>query len=85
MTRARVCLESIANDTSSRAARVIIVTHGGVLDVIYRIAAQLALDAPRTWPLLNSSINRIVNEDGAWRVLDWGDVAHLPATEDDFG
>ena len=84
-SRARACLESMAQDAATCAGKLIIVTHGGVLDVLYRIAAQLALDAPRTWPLLNSSINRIAIEDGAWRVVDWGDVTHLPAAEDDFG
>lgn len=80
--RVRESLTSIAQVTSGS---VVIVTHGGVLDVIYRIASGLALDAKRTWPLLNSSINTIEIDDGNWRVLDWGDVSHLPAAEDDFG
>ncbi len=80
--RVRACLESIASDT---AGKVIIVTHGGVLDAMYRIAANLALDAPRTWQLLNSSINEIEIDAGRWRLLGWGDVSHLPAAEDDFG
>ena len=80
--RAHACLESIAVATSGK---VIIVTHGGVLDAFYRIAANLALDAPRTWPLLNSSINQVEIDDGVWRLCGWGDIAHLPAAEDDFG
>ena len=84
-SRAGACLESLARDAGCRTGKVIIVTHGGVLDVLYRIATGLALDAPRTWPLLNSSINRIAIEGGVWRVVDWGDVSHLPAAEDDFG
>ena len=80
--RARACLESIAAVTSGT---VIIVTHGGTLDAMYRLAASLALDAPRTWPLLNSSINTIQIEAGVWHLRTWGDVAHLPAAEDDFG
>ena len=80
--RAQVCLEAIASTTQGT---VIIVTHGGTLDVMYRVAAGLALDAPRTWPLLNSSINTIEIEAGVWRLQTWGDVAHLAAAEDDFG
>ena len=80
--RARACLESIAAVTSGT---VMIVTHGGTLDAMYRLAASLALDAPRTWPLLNSSINTIEIEAGLWHLRAWGDVAHLPAAEDDFG
>lgn len=80
--RAQACLEAIASATQGT---VIIVTHGGTLDVMYRIAAGLALDAPRTWPLLNSSINTIEIDAGVWRLQAWGDVAHLAAAEDDFG
>lgn len=84
-TRAQACLDSIAAHALARDGKIIIVTHGGVLDVLYRFASQLALDAPRTWPLLNSSINRIAIAEGAWQIVDWGDVAHLSAAEDDFG
>ena len=84
-TRAQACLDAIANQAPSVAGKIIIVTHGGVLDVLYRTAARLALDAPRTWPLLNSSVNRIAIDASGWRVVTWGDVAHLPAAEDDFG
>lgn len=80
--RALACLEAIASATQGT---VIIVTHGGTLDVMYRIAAGLALDAPRTWPLLNASINTIEIDAGVWRLQAWGDVAHLAAAEDDFG
>lgn len=80
--RVRECLESIAAETSGT---VIVVTHGGVLDAAYRIAADLDLDAPRTWQLLNSSINEIEIDAGRWHLLGWGDVAHLPRTDDDFG
>ena len=80
--RVRDSLESIASETTGS---VIIVTHGGVLDAIYRLAANLALDAPRSWQLLNSSINEIEIDGRSWRLGAWGDVAHLPAAEDDFG
>jgi 2,3-bisphosphoglycerate-dependent phosphoglycerate mutase len=87
--RARDCLDAISADTSTAApgadCKVIIVTHGGVLDALYRIAAGAALDAPRTWQLLNASINHITIDAHGWRVGVWGDITHLPAAEDDFG
>ncbi len=83
--RAQACLDAIANQTQSGEGKIIIVTHGGVLDMLYRTAMRLALDAPRTWPLLNSSINHMTIDAGGWRVVAWGDVAHLPTAEDDFG
>jgi len=66
--------------------RIACVTHGGVLDCIYRYARGLALDAPRDYPLLNTSINRVEFDDaGAATVLEWADVAHLDGTSDDDG
>ena len=40
-------------------------------------------DAPRTWPVVDASINRIEIADGIWRVAQWGDVAHLEDAADD--
>jgi probable phosphoglycerate mutase len=53
------------------------VTHGGVLDSIYRFARALPLQAPREWPLLNASVNVVDFEAGAARIVSWADVAHL--------
>ncbi len=57
--------------------RLLAFTHGGALDIIWRQASGVPLDAPRYTSLLNVSINRIAVEDRAWRILDWGDVAHV--------
>lgn len=57
--------------------RVLAITHGGVLDIIWRHATGVSLDAHRPVPLLNASINRIGIEGRQWQVLDWGDVSHL--------
>ena len=42
-----------------RGETVAVVTHGGVLDVVYRAARSLAWDAPREHQMLNASINRL--------------------------
>jgi probable phosphoglycerate mutase len=66
--------------------RIACVTHGGVLDCVYRHAHGLPLDAPRDYPLLNTSINTVAfGEDGAATVLEWADVAHLSDGADDDG
>lgn len=61
--------------------RIACVAHGGVLDCVYRFANGLALDAPRAWPLLNTSVNVVDFERDDYlmqaRVVAWGDVAHL--------
>lgn len=55
------------------------VTHGGVLDAVYRISAGLEVDAPRNFELRNASINRVGWDGERFSVLGWGDVAHLAA------
>lgn len=64
--------------------RIACVTHGGVLDCIYRRARALPLDAPRDYPLLNASINTVEFDDaGAISILAWADIGHLEAASDD--
>ena len=59
--------------------RILMFTHGGVLDIIWRHASGVPLNAPRDAALLNVSINRVAVQGRAWRVLDWGDVDHVAA------
>lgn len=57
--------------------RLGIVTHGGVLDLIFRMAFDLPLSMPRRWSLFNASLSRFRVQDGNWRLDAWGDVSHL--------
>lgn len=60
-----------------RGECIALVTHGGVLDLLYREAAGLALDAPRTWELGNAGINRLLHHGEGLVLVGWGDVGHL--------
>jgi len=71
-------LERIA--AQAVGARIAVVSHGGVLGVMYRHAMNIPVEAPRNYTIANASINRFGYECGAWRILEWGDVSHLPAT-----
>ncbi len=62
---------------------MVAVTHGGVLDCAYRIATGLGIAEPRKHELLNASINRIAFDEGGFRLIAWGDVAHLGRSDDD--
>lgn len=57
--------------------KVALVTHGGVLDCIYRIANQLDIAQPRDFDVFNASVNRVQWTSSGMRVLQWADVAHL--------
>jgi probable phosphoglycerate mutase len=63
--------------------RVVAVTHGGVLDCAYRIATGLGIAEPRRHDLLNASINRIARDENGFRLIAWGDIAHLDGGDGD--
>nr|WP_313657806.1 histidine phosphatase family protein [Achromobacter ruhlandii] len=67
------------DDVASRhiGERILMFTHGGVLDIIWRHASGVPLNAPRDAALLNVSINRVGVRGRQWEVLDWGDVGHV--------
>ena len=57
--------------------RVAVVTHGGVLDMLWRTAMALPLDGPRECEIPNTGINRLRWTDGRLHVDHWADDAHL--------
>jgi probable phosphoglycerate mutase len=63
--------------------RVLIVTHGGLLDAAYRHATGMAPAAKRDFPIYNASINVVRHDGQRWHVESWGDVSHLPKSLDD--
>ena len=68
-----------------RGKRIVIVSHGGVLDAVYRAAHGIAITAPRDFDVLNASINRIQWDGERLKVLHWSDNAHLVAALDELG
>jgi 2,3-bisphosphoglycerate-dependent phosphoglycerate mutase len=57
--------------------KLVVVTHGGVLDMIYRTALSLGLNGPRQSEIPNAGVNRIRVQGGALQIVDWADVRHL--------
>lgn len=58
--------------------QIVLVAHGGVMDVLYRLATRLHLQAPRTWQLTNAAINRLLWTDSSGLTLvGWTDTQHL--------
>ena len=56
---------------------VVVVLHGGVLDIINRFARGNSLEAPRDFLIPNAGINWISTVNGLWTVESWGETAHL--------
>ncbi len=61
--------------------RIVIITHGGVVDSAFRLAVGLTLAFPRSWTLYNASINSITFQDETWMLGTWGEISHLSRTE----
>lgn len=63
---------------------IAVVAHGGVLDCLYRAAARLPLQAPRSWSLPNTGIGRLLHGPEGFLLLGWADTRHLDgASRDD--
>ncbi len=57
--------------------QIALVGHGGVMDVLYRAATRLDLQATRTWHLGNAAINRLLWTPQGFSLVGWGDTGHL--------
>lgn len=57
--------------------QVMLVTHGGVIDVIYRAASRMDLSTKRTWELTNTAVNRLLWTPLGLTLVGWGDTRHL--------
>ena len=74
--------DRVLGTTHALAARhlgeqIVLVAHGGVLDVFYRAATRQDTSAPRTWELGNASINRLLWTPQGLSLVGWSDTAHL--------
>lgn len=56
---------------------LVVVTHGGVLDMIYRTAQGLPLSGPRQSEIPNAALNRVRLQGEAIDILCWADTTHL--------
>lgn len=80
--RSIAVIEKIARENTG--SNVLVVTHGGVLDKLYRFVTGLPLSAPREFAIPNCGINRVETGAQGWRVLSWADVSHLEGALDDL-
>ncbi len=80
--RAVGCLTQIA--ARHPGGSVLVFTHGGILDKLYRFVTGLALSAERHFGIPNCGINRLEAGGGGWRILVWAADEHLEGALDDL-
>ncbi len=57
--------------------RIAVVTHGGVLDMLWRAAHGLPLHGPRECEIPNTGINRLRWDGDRLQIDSWGEAEHL--------
>ncbi|ENO85285.1 histidine phosphatase family protein [Thauera linaloolentis] len=80
--RVHAALHDIADHHAGQA--VLVVTHGGVLDIVHRLASGEPLSTPRDFPIPNAALNWVEHTNGAWRLLAWADEGHLGGALDEL-
>ena len=75
-------IEALGRIAVEHAGRnVLVVTHGGVLDMVWRTVRGLGLSGPRQSDIPNAGFNRIRIADatapGQIEIVDWADTRHL--------
>jgi len=80
--RVRAALARIAG--LHAGGRVLVVAHGGVLDIAHRMATGKTLSQPRDFELPNAALNWIAHDGGGWRLVHWADRRHLHHSRDEL-
>ena len=57
--------------------RLTVVTHGGVLDMLWRTSHGLSLDGLRTCEIPNTGLNHLRWRQGTLDIVRWADASHL--------
>ncbi|MEK9951087.1 MAG: histidine phosphatase family protein [Curvibacter sp.] len=75
--RARI-LQTLQELAAPHAGQqIVLVAHGGVMDQLYRLATGQDLQAPRTWQLGNTAVNRLLWTPEGLSLVGWADTSHL--------
>ena len=73
--RIEECINALAEKHAGET--VVVVTHGGVLDLIYRRATDTPIEKPRDFPIPNTGICWLNIAGDNWQIEQWADTAHL--------
>ncbi len=66
-----------ATVAAQAGARIAVVTHGGVLDMLWRAAHRLPLYGPRACAIPNTGINRLRWNGERLEIVSWAEDSHL--------
>ena len=76
--RSLATIDRLAASCHGPHRRIVLVTHGGVLECAHRAATETLLSVPRDFAIPNASVNRLRwSASEGLQILDWADIAHL--------
>ncbi|HRQ58120.1 MAG TPA: histidine phosphatase family protein [Azoarcus taiwanensis] len=64
--------------------QVLVVTHGGVLDIVHRLVTGKSLESPRDFKIPNAALNWVEHGPEGWALIAWAETMHLPASRDEL-
>ena len=75
-------LSKIANRNENK--NILVFTHGGVLDQLYRFITGRPISAQRDFGIPNAGLNRLEVTAEGWQIRTWAETGHLERTLDDL-
>jgi len=69
---------------SHRGSAVLVVTHGGVLDIVYRMATSMPIERSRDFGIPNAGLNWVERDERGWRLICWAVEDHLTFSADEM-
>ncbi|MFM7026963.1 MAG: histidine phosphatase family protein [Limnohabitans sp.] len=74
MQGVQMLLEQCAQE---RSQSPVVISHGGVLDMIYRSATGQSLGGPRECPIPNAGLNHVRTDGVRFEIVAWAQTGHL--------
>lgn len=81
--RVKGAIERLAQQHNGK--RLLVVTHGGVLGVIYRWLNDMPVAGANTIAIPNAGYNQISTGPGGWKIDVWGNTDHLDIDTSEAG
>ncbi len=79
--RVLAAMDDVRRRFSKDIRRIVVLTHGGVLGSVYRIAQGLRPDDSIKVPIENTAVNRLFLDGGpneeTWAIRSWGELTHM--------
>ena len=67
----------VAQSSQQGWSNAVVVSHGGVLDMIYRSATGQSLAGPRECPIPNVGLSHVRTDGQSFDIVLWGQTTHL--------